>query len=104
MRKLSPNILKGTKAVRTAVSFLNESYPQHDVGTNKIFMGFTPVEGEYQSWFIACRDYWTYTSKEFRLYDKAIQEQFPNIKIIYCYLHDITMAMYRKDKERLVIK
>lgn len=100
----NPKLLKHTVSVKKVLDFLNEEYPQKDLGKNKLFLASFPKENEFQAWHIMCRDNWIYMSPEFKEYKQAIWEQFPNVKIIFCYFHEISMMVYRKDKERLILR
>jgi uncharacterized protein YydD (DUF2326 family) len=96
---------KQVKQIKEIVNFLNSEIPTNR--NEKTFVAYHPRNRDGASldvWHVTCNDMLMYMKdEELKLCKEAVREKFPKLKIVFCYLHNVTRVIV-KDKGAIIIK
>lgn len=94
--------LSDTSKIKEIINLLNEYFPSD--GHIKKFLAYFPKENDFQGWHICCTEFFLiHSDKEFDEIKDMIRERY-KVKMVFCYLHEISVRIMIKNKTKIFIK
>ena len=96
---------KQVKQIKEIINWLNEEFST--TRPEVTFVAYHPRSKDTASldrWHVTCNDMLLYMKDDdLKLCKEAVREKFPKLKIVFCYLHNVTRVII-KNKGAILIK
>lgn len=102
---------KDIKKIKEIITWLNKEFAEWRDNDDRVtFKAFHPrgSEGSYDAWHVCCNNYMIYAGKDFKRDEfeecmEAIKTKFPKLKIVFCYLHDVSLKCKQKHMSKSIV-